>query len=113
MNNAGTAVIVCSRNPQSGTQNPIESLALICLSFTPCRANLRIEKIAGTEKTLELFTFGSTLTQFLVPGDSIWGHAAVPGVIAVGAIAANDPGNTAIQLYSSRGPSTILLPAPQ
>ena len=45
-----------------------------------------------------------------VPEGSVFGHAAVPGALAVGAINADDYGHDSIAPYSSRGPSEIYFP---
>ncbi|MDX9871264.1 MAG: stalk domain-containing protein [Clostridia bacterium] len=52
---------------------------------------------------------GSTVLRELnlVAADSVYGHPAVPGVLAVGAIAADDSGHDDIRYYSSQGPVTI------
>lgn len=64
-----------------------------------------------SDTNLEIFfyTYGGTEVEelYLVPEDSIFGHPAALGAIAVGAIAANDPGNDEIREYSSQGPVTI------
>jgi subtilisin family serine protease len=52
------------------------------------------------------------MEQYNVPGGSIFGHTAVPGVFAVGAINASDDGLNTIAPYSSRGPSRIDYPSP-
>jgi len=71
-----------------------------------------VAKFAGAVQTLELFFDGGGWpTEHVVSGDSIFGHPAVPGVISVAAIDANDPDNDDIQLFSSRGPSTIFFPS--
>src|SRR5690606_9457850 len=42
--------------------------------------------------------------------DSIFGHPAVPDVIAVAAISANDIDHDDVEFFSSRGPVTIAYP---
>ncbi|CAD6491938.1 MAG: Subtilase family protein [Candidatus Argoarchaeum ethanivorans] len=51
-------------------------------------------------------------TDNIDPADSIFGHPAVPSVIAVGAIDASDYGNDDIEDFSSQGPATISYPSP-
>ena len=69
----------------------------------------------ATTKTLEVFIYPSSGTGVypynINATDSIFGHPAVPNAIAVGAIAANDPGNDAIEPFSSQGPVTISYPS--
>jgi hypothetical protein len=106
--------IGCSRNRQDGTQDPVEALGLFCPSFFfNCVGNIKIQRISGSGQTLELFLLGMLPGQAMNDGDAVVGHADVPGVISVGAIAANDPGNLLIEPASSRGPSTITFPAPE
>ena len=38
-------------------------------------------------------------------------HVAVPGVLAVGAVDADDPGNDDLRSYSDQGPSRIYFPS--
>ena len=65
------------------------------------------------ERELELFikVYDGSLEWddpgLLDAGDSVFGHAAADGVIAVGAIDARDPGNDDIEPFSCQGPSTI------
>lgn len=63
-------------------------------------------------RTLELFFYpslGATVDKInLVAEDSIYGHPAAPGVVAVGAVPWNNI-NT-IEYYSSQGPVTIAYP---
>jgi subtilisin family serine protease len=46
---------------------------------------------------------------FDVPSDSVFGHPAVPGVIAVGAVPVNSP--DMIEFFSSEGPASIFFPS--
>ena len=57
-------------------------------------------------KEIEIFIKGGCELEgkYATPGDSIVGHAAVPGVIAVGAV----DENRKVRDYSSRGPSSIM-----
>ena len=67
-------------------------------------------------KTLEVFIYPSNgayvYNNNIDPADSIFGHAAVPGAIAAGAIDASDIGNDDIEPFSSQGPVTITYPSP-
>src|SRR5207249_2200181 len=44
--------------------------------------------------------------------DSVIAQAALPEVVAVGAIDVNDPGRNDVEPYSSRGPARVFFPAP-
>jgi len=63
-----------------------------------------VDKVSGEAQDLEiLVNMGGTPTEYNVPADSVYGHAAHPLVIAVGAT--NLDGD--LDFFSSRGPSTI------
>jgi subtilisin family serine protease len=108
---SGTLVMGCSQNLQSGTQNPVEAVTVVCPGPSDCTSAARISLFSGAPQTLELFFLGAIATEHVVADDSVFGHAAVPGVISVGAIASTNPGNLTIEGYSSRGPSTVFFPA--
>ena len=65
-------------------------------------------------RTLELFVYphggASLLPTNTNATDSVYGHPAANGVIAVAAIDATDPMGTRLEPYSSRGPVTIMAP---
>jgi hypothetical protein len=93
---------------QDGDDDPIEG------GFFNCTfgCSLQVRLISGNPQELELYAFfGSLAASDQVAADSIFGHPAVPGVLATAAIAASDPGNDTIEPFSSRGPVTILFPA--
>jgi len=70
----------------------------------------QVRLVNGNARTLELFVLDGTLDiNDRVTTDSIFGHAAVPGALATAAVYWNTPGT--IEDFSSRGPSTILIPA--
>lgn len=103
----------CSNDPQNGTQDPIEGVVVSC-GWWGCMAGLEIYKRAGVAKDLEVYfeplSGGVELFGSRIPGDSIFGHACVDGVFAVGAIDAGTPGLDTIEDFSSRGPCTIKFP---
>ena len=75
-----------------------------------------IYKASGSDRELELtmyYTDPNKIRPYeadegiMVPEDSIYGHAALEEVIAVGAIDTGDAGLDDVEDYSSRGPSTI------
>ena len=95
---------------QDGDDDPVEIAALNCARG----CNIQVRRVSGVRQTIELFVLdGSLSSSDQVEGDSIFGHPAVPGVLAVGAIGADDPGNDTIEPFSSRGPVTIFFPALQ
>ncbi len=111
---AGQYVAV-SAAPQDGDDNPLEAFSYTVPTGTAtCDYLVVVEKYSGVEKTLEVFIYPSSgvgvYTNNITPVDAVFGHAAVPNALAVGAIAADDPGNDDIELFSSHGPSTISYP---
>ncbi len=65
---------------------------------------------------LKLFLLGGFVVEYDDYGDaagSIFGHPAMLGVIAVGAIDADDPRNDDIERFSSQGPVEIFFPTPE
>jgi hypothetical protein len=93
---------------QNGDDDPIEGGFINCT----LGCSLQVRLISGNPQELELYVFfGSLEASDQVAADSIFGHPAVPGVLATAAIAAADPGNDTIEPFSSRGPVTILFPA--
>jgi subtilisin family serine protease len=92
---------------QDGDDLPFEARVLPC-GGPGCDIQVRL--ISGNAQSLELFVLDGTLDiNDRVTADSIFGHAAVPGVVAAAAVNQATP-NT-IEVFSSRGPSTIRFPA--
>jgi len=81
-------------NPDSSTDNLFQ---------------IRVMKFSGNPSKLELFTWGLQYPVNSVGTDSIFGHPAVPGVIAAGAIPSSSPAS--IEPFSSQGPVTNLFEA--
>jgi subtilisin family serine protease len=104
-------------NTQDGDDDPLEVLDVTNLGYklVECTIKVKNRNGAAARKTLELFIYpeSGTITYIdnINPVDSIFGHPAVPDVIAVGAIAADDPGNDDIEFFSSQGPVTISYPS--
>jgi Subtilase family len=106
------SLVAGSASTQSGSQDPLEGF-----TFTNSGSSVVIGDIwvtrysAPTPRILEVFLYPSggvtVYPNNLGSADSIFGHAAVPGAVTVGAIDALDPGNDDIESYSSRGPVTI------
>ena len=93
---------------QDGDDTPIEYATFNC----PSGCSLQVRLVSGSPQTLELFFIGGMLvTADQVSTDSIFGHPAVPGVLAIAAIDAYDTGNDDIETFSSRGPSQIFFPS--
>jgi subtilisin family serine protease len=108
---AESAPLFVSNDTQDGDDDPIEGLLLINSNPGPVRLKVVVPKFSGTDKLIKLFFFGSVvLEEYSVPGGSIFGHQAVPGVLASGAIDASDPGHDTVEPFSSRGPVEIFFP---
>lgn len=105
--------IASSTNRQNGNSDPLEWTTT---SYLTEPAYIKIRNSDGTaqQRTLELFIYPTsavTLDQTnLTSSDSIFGHPAVPDVIAVAAISANDIDHDDVEFFSSRGPVTIAYP---
>src|SRR6266850_277904 len=107
-------LVSTSTNRQTGTQDPIEELVIVNTGAATADLAVAIRKVSGTDRLLGLFclTFASPPAQYVTPAGSIFGHAAVETVVAVGAIdTRNDPGLDRIEPYSSQGPVGIYHPA--
>jgi hypothetical protein len=95
---------------QNGSQDPFEFVIVDNPGFGSLFVEIIISKFSGTAQTLELhFNGDENLTEFIVPEDSIYGHPAAPGVLAVAAFDWMTP-NT-IEFFSSEGPSSIISPS--
>lgn len=104
----------CSAFRQDGNDDPIEALAVRCEGPTGavCLGDLQITLFAGTGRPLDLYCPGcQRFDEFNVAADSIFGHPAVPEVLAAAASPASNP--SSIEPFSSAGPSTILFPSPE
>lgn len=101
---------------QDGDDDPVEVLSWVNTGSTRVHAEIDVSKpLPAPARILELFVFlrgdATLLPENTIAADSVYGHSAADGVIAVAAIDATDPAAQRIEPYSSRGPSTILLPS--
>ncbi len=99
-----------STEVQDGNDDPVETAATTNPSSSAfAEVDIVINRFKGRAKTLEMFFNGSVIPdEFNVPEDSVFGHPAVPGVIAVGAVPSNTPNS--IEPFSSQGPVSISFP---
>ncbi len=107
-------LLVCSRFRQTGNDDPIEAVPLTCTgpSGAVCSADLQITLFSGSPRLLELYCNGPCIfDEFNVRADSVFGHAAVPEVLAVAASPASNP--FVIEPFSAAGPRTIFFPVPE
>jgi len=113
METSPPGLITVSENRQTGTQDPLEWFAIVNMGGSTGRAGVAIRKVDGQDHRVELFCFGGNTMEYLTPGGSIVGHAAVTEAVAVGAIAVDDPGLDNAEPYSSQGPAYIGFPTPE
>ncbi len=107
-------VLRASTSRQTGQSDPLESI-----SWTNTGADREVAIVAlhhggtGGARTLEVYAYPSPGAEVspenLVAADGIYGHQAVPDVVAVGAVSASNP--VAIEPFSSNGPVTHLFPS--
>ena len=101
---------VCEKSDreQDGDDNPYESIYTSSLDYST--ADVYIRQLSGNPRQLKLFvTHGEVLEHGVTEGGII-GHPAVTGVLAVGAIAAAEPGNDEPEFFSDRGQTEIYFP---
>ena len=111
---SATSLIECfsSRDVQNGNDDPLEVAGVTNVGASAEFINVVIDGfLAAQDRQLELFVLGATDSEYVVPGGSIFGHPAVPGAIAVGAIDAADVGHDTIEPFSSHGPSVVYFPS--
>ena len=112
LNETETSLVGVSDNIQNGNDNPLESIAITNPGPFSARLKVAVTKISGADRLLKIFLIRSArIEEYAVAKGSVFGHAAVPGVLATGAIGADDPGNNTIESFSSRGPVEIFFPA--
>ncbi len=104
-----STLLAGSTRPQDGTGDPIEVIDYTNNTGADIVAAIEAGKYdaSAADKTLELYIYGTNgagnYSDNVTPEDSIYGHAAVSGVVTVGAV------NTSKQIedYSSQGPVTL------
>jgi len=107
---ANLNLVAQSIDPQEGAQDPIESVSVVNLTDTDQRANILIDRFSGAPRRLELFCLGASALEHSSAAGSIFGHPALPSVVAVGAVDVHDPGLDAVEPFSSHGPARVDFP---
>src|SRR5262245_25605249 len=107
---ANLNLVAQSIDPQEGAQDPIESVSVVNLTDTDQRANILINRFSGAPRRLELFCLGASALEHSSAAGSIFGHPALPSVVAVGAVDVHDPGLDAVEPFSSHGPARVDFP---
>jgi subtilisin family serine protease len=108
--------IMNSSKVQNGDDQPMEIIQGTYRGTEVSQVYLAVAAVNGAApRNLEIFIFsgGKFNDPVASDEDTIFGHPAVSGVVAVGAISASDPGNDTIEPFSSRGRVTISNPAPE
>jgi subtilisin family serine protease len=104
-------VIAASDNVQNGDDDPLEIVVARNDSATREVGALVIERSRGATRTLDLFCVRDVdAMDYVTPGSSIFGHAAVSEAITVAAIDVGDPGLDTIERFSSQGPVQLAFP---
>src|SRR5262249_45392426 len=98
---------------QVGVQDPIEAVAVVNQTNTAQLANVLVDRFAGAPRRLELFCLGASALEHGSAAGSIFGHAALSSVVAVGAVDVHDPGLDTVEPFSSHGPARIDFPTPE
>jgi subtilisin family serine protease len=107
---ANLSLVAESIDPQEGAQDPIESVSVVNQTNTDQRANILIDRFSGQPRRLELFCLGAKALEHSSAAGSIFGHPALPSVVAVGAVDVHDPGLDNVEPFSSHGPARIDFP---
>jgi subtilisin family serine protease len=107
---ANLSLVAESIDPQQGAQDPIERVAVVNQTNTNQLANGVIDRFAGETRRLELFCLGGGPLEHGTAAGSIFGHAALSSVVAVGAVDVRDPGLDDVEFFSSHGPARIDFP---
>jgi subtilisin family serine protease len=111
---SGTAVLAASTNPQDGNDDPVEILMINNPFDAVGIGYFVVVKAGGEDREIRLrFPKALAIEDYPVAAGSVFGHPAIPGVLAVGAISANDAGHDEIEDFSSQGPVEILFPSPE
>jgi len=107
---ANLNLVAESLDPQVGAQDPIELVSVVNQTNTNQLANVLVQRFAGAPRRLELFCLGAVALEHGTAAGSIFGHAALPSVVAVGAVDVRDPGLNDVEAFSSHGPARIDFP---
>ncbi len=105
--------VASSTTVQDGDDDPLEWINYDATSGSAGDFAIIVDKISGSAKTLEVYIYAGSgagaYTNNITPVDAIYGHPAVVGAVAVGAVRVTTP--TTIESFSSQGPCTITYPS--
>ncbi len=118
LRNSTGMIVAQSVNPQTGSQNPVETIVYQNNTGVDGFFNIVINKASGATRTFDMFvpicdcaplpSFmpDQPIINFNTMSSSVPNNADASGrVVTHGAINADDPGNDTIAPYSSRGPT--------
>jgi subtilisin family serine protease len=106
-----TQLIAASGNVQNGSGDPREVVSINNSGTQPATAKVVVRRYAGRPKRIEIHVFRSGIVlDHNMPEAGLFGHAAVDGAIAVGAVSADDPELDQLASYSAQGPSRLDFP---
>jgi subtilisin family serine protease len=112
---ASNTLLASGEDDQTGTQDPVEGICFTNNSASRMTGLLSVARVTGSaSRYLQLQDFcykGDCGMTYSNPDGAMFGHAAVVGALAVGAIYAGDPGNDTIEFFSARGPVRIDFPS--
>jgi subtilisin family serine protease len=103
------ATIAAGADPQTGVDDPIETIVWANDGPVEQVLGLRIRRTHGTTRRVKLFCAGGYLERAVARG-SIFGHPGVREVIAVGALDVGDSLLRTVEPFSSRGPTDLFFP---
>jgi hypothetical protein len=109
-------VLASSTDAQNGAGDfPLESLVYTNNAVVDRDVELVVARVAGA-KSRHIKLFGCYFRSaacnlyYANEGGQIYGHPAAAGVVAVGAISAEEPGQDNIEAFSSQGPAELFVP---
>jgi hypothetical protein len=109
-------VLQASTTVQNGAGDPVELIDFTYSGPDNAPAALVVDFNSGgaapSNMPLKILANGPTFLQSVTPAGSVNQEAGSPDVIALGAIDQADPGADDAEAFSSRGPTSILFPAP-
>lgn len=111
MLDASLTIVSTGGDVQDGDDDPLEVTGVVNPTSIPQLANVAIQRVAGETRRFKLFCFDGVGAEYVTPEGSVFGHQALPEVVAVGAVDQAEPGRDQVQGFSSRGPVRILFPA--
>lgn len=105
------SVLASSQDGQSGTQDPLEIVDFTNPSSSLRQVGLQVQRLSGENRVIRVVCPDSVALEHGTPSKVIFGHPAVPEVVALGALDVGDPGLDDLEPFSSGGPALIYFPS--